>query len=299
MFSRQSTRPAGINTLLTDQRVRRSILDTRPVYAAVDIVGVLADAQDPVELWNDLKDREPALADLVVVCDFLGVEGSMQILEALDLDGVLRLVQSISSPKAERIKNWLARSARERLEEAENPELAILRTRRAYEQHGYSRRWIDQRLRSVSARHELTGEWYRRGVRSSDEFRTLTNELMRAAFGMDVESYRRYKGLYRTGENLRDHMTDLELALSSLGETTAAVLHRDRHTSGFDALVEDARASGSIIAKTRRDIERQAGRSVVSAANHLPSNPRPPHRPSSEAQERRVAPLDAVKNAAA
>jgi hypothetical protein len=233
------------------------------------------------------------------VCDFVGTGGQMHVLEALDLEGVLRLVQSIGSPKAERIRTWLARNARERLEEAENPELAILRTRRAYEQEGYSRRWIDQRLRSVSARHELTGEWYRRGVRSSDEFRALTNELMQSAFGMNVESYRRYKGLYRTGENLRDHMTDLELALTSLGETTAAVMHRDRHTSGFDALLEDARVTGQIISKAREEIEHQTGRSVVSAVNHLPTHPRPPHRPNAEAQERRIAPVDAVKSAAA
>src|SRR5678809_1185764 len=145
----------------------------------------------------------------------------------------------------------------------------ILRARRHYERAGYSRLWIDQRMRSVSARHELTGEWYRRGVRAGEEFRALTNEFFVYAFGMDVESYRRYKGLFRTKQNLRDHMTDLELSLAALGETTAVELHRARHSNGFETLLLDTSDAGLIVRKARQEIEAQLGRSVISASNHL------------------------------
>jgi hypothetical protein len=152
-------------------------------------------------------------------------------------------------------------------------ERLILRARRHYERAGYSRLWIDQRMRSVSARHELAGEWYRRGVRQSDQFRALTNELFVHAFGMDVESYRRYKGLFRTRHHLRDHMTDLELSLAALGETTAVELHRARHSSGFEALLLDARDAGLVVRRARGEIEAQLGRSIVAASNHLSQQP--------------------------
>lgn len=138
-------------------------------------------------------------------------------------------------------------------------------------------------MRSVSGRQELTSEWFRRGVRESDEFRALTNEMMQAAFGLDVESYRRYKGLFRTGANLRDHMTELELALTALSESTAVELARQRRSNGFDALLLDAKETGQIIAKTRAAIEERTGRRVVSAVNHLPmGGPRPPRRPGAQ-----------------
>ena len=199
-----------------------------------------------------------------------------EIQKALEEGTVFEVLLKLDPARADRLKTWLSRTARERLEETDDPELAIVRTRRAYEQQGRSRLWIDQRMRSVSARHELTGEWYRRGVRDGDHFRALTNEMSQAAFGMNVETYRRYEGLFRTRENLRDHMTDLELSLLALAETTAVELHRSRRSSGFGALLLDAKDSGQIIARTRGEIESQSGRPVVSAVNHLPLGPRPP-----------------------
>src|SRR5688500_17555912 len=158
-------------------------------------------------------------------------------------------------------------------------ERLILRARRHYERAGYTRLWIDQRMRSVSARHELTSEWYRRGVRDSEQFRGLSNELYVAAFGMDVETYRRYKGLFRTRENLRDHMSDLELSLLSLAETTAVQLHRTRRSTGFDALLLDAKDAGQAVRRARTEIEAQLGRPVVSASNHLPQRHSSPRQP--------------------
>ena len=277
MLQARKTSRGGIGSLLGDSRVRQVIHESHTLYAAVDLVAVLSESQYPAERWEDLKNANPDVAERVA---FTTPEG----VEALDLEGVFRLIQAIDGPRAQRLKNWMAAAARERIEESEDPELALLRTRRAYEQHGRSRQWIDQRMRSVSARHELTGEWYRRGVRDGEQFRALTNEMMASAFGMDVETYRRYKGLFRTGENLRDHMTDLELALTALGETAAVELHRRRHSSGFDALLLDAKDTGQLIARARKDIEQQIGRPIVSAVNFVTptSGPRPPRRPGAQ-----------------
>ena len=261
MLARKAAYRNGIQNVLDDERVRRLEIEGKTLYAAADVAGILGESEHPAELWNDLKAKEPQVAALVVkTADF----------DALDLAGVFRLAQALHTPRAERIKTWLTNIAVERIEEVDDPELALLRTRHAYEQQGRSRQWIDQRMRSVSGRQELTSEWYRRGVRESNEFRALTNEMMAGAFGMDVETYRRYKGLFRTGQNLRDHMSELELALTTLAESTAVELARQRRTGGFDALLLDAKETGQIIARTRREIEDRTGRPVVSPANYLP-----------------------------
>jgi len=204
-----------------------------------------------------------------------------QIREAIESGTIFELLPTLNEYKAQELRAWLNESAKQLLREQDNPELAIVRTREAYARAGYDRQWIDQRIRSVSARHELTSEWFRRGIREGEQFRALTNEMMRAAFGFDVETYRRYKGLFRSGHHLRDHMTDLELSLLSLGETTAAELHRTRRSNGFDALLSDAKDAGRVIKSARHEIEGQLGRPVVSASNHLRSIPTPPPRPAS------------------
>ncbi len=272
MLARKVSSRNGVQQLLNDQRVRRAEFEGKTVYAAADVAGVLGESDHAAELWEDLKQREPALADAVIPTPEF---------DALDVPGVFLLAQALDTPRAERIKQWLAQTAMERIEEQDDPELALLRTRQHYEAQGFSRQWIDQRMRSVSGRQELTGEWYRRGVRESEEFRALTNEMMQAAFGMDVEGYRRYKGLFRTGQNLRDHMTELELALTTLSESTAVELARQRRSQGFDALLLDAKETGQIIAKTRAEIEQRTGRPVVSAVNFLrPARAtRSPHAP--------------------
>ncbi len=271
MLARKIASRNGVQQLLNDQRVRRAEFEGRTVYAAADVAGTLAESDHAAELWHDLTAREPALAAQVI---------STPEFDALDMAGVFRLVQSMDAPRAERIKSWLAQTAVERIEEQDDPGLALLRTRHAYEQQGYSRQWIDQRMRSVSGRQELTSEWYRRGVRESEEFRALTNEMMQSAFGMDCETYRRYKGLFRTGANLRDHMTELELALTTLSESTAVELARQRRSQGFDALLLDAKETGQIVARTRQAIEERTGRPVVSAVNFI--RPARPQRPAQQ-----------------
>ena len=260
-----------VTALFENERVRRTMHDGQLHYAASDIVRELADTEHPEEYLFELKVREPALAATFEQIAFPnGDNATTEPLDAVTAVDALRLVQSIRSPRAERIRLWLAEAAKQRIEEMENPELAILRTRELYERKGYSRRWIDKRLRGVSSRQELTGEWARRGAAESDDYRQLTNELFHRGFGMDVQGYRRYKGLTnRPGENLRDHMTDLELVLTMLGEATATVFMRDRDVHGLDDLTIAAKDAGDVVASAKAEIERHSGKAVANPFNHL------------------------------
>jgi DNA-damage-inducible protein D len=248
-----------IGHLLEDERVRKTQLGDRVYYAAADVVAVLADCADPRAEWDDLKEFEPALRRRSVLAD---LPGAGEAEEVLGLSGVMRLIQAIDSPRAERLRGWLAEVAAQHVREEVDPELAIQRMRQSYKTKGQPRRWIDQRLRSISARHELVSEWYKRGVRESEQFRALTNKLMQAVFGMDVNAYLQAKGLRR---NLRDHLSDLELGLLSLAETTAAGLHRERHSQGIEALMRDVEEAGRIIGQTREQI---AGAATASPGAH-------------------------------
>ena len=269
MLATKRTGSGGFGGLLNGEHVRRVQHHGRTLYAAVDVVAALGGSRRAAQYWTELKANEPALAAVATSVMFPAIDGADPVqTDALDLEGVLRLAQTIPSAKAERVRKWLAQTACERLEEEKNPELAVVRTRRLYEQKGYSRRWVDKRLRGVSARHELTGEWFKRGATESDQYRTLTNSLMKGAFGMEVEQYRQFKHLDKTGENLRDHMTDLELALTALGETVAVALHRDHDSRGYDQLAADAAAAGEVVARTRQEIESRTGRPVAQSVNH-------------------------------
>jgi hypothetical protein len=255
-----------VTALFENRSVRRTTFEGQTYYAAADIVRSLADTEHPDEYLFDLKVREPALAGLLEKVSF----GGEELFDAVTAADALRLVQSIPSNPAEKIRLWLAGAARQRIEEAENPELAVLSTRELYERKGYSRRWIDKRLRGVSSRQELTGEWAKRGASESDEYRQLTNELFQSAFGMDVAGYRSFKRLTgRPKENLRDHMTDLELVLTTLGEATATLLSRDRDARGIDELTEAAKAAGRVVATAKAEIERLSGKEVTNPGNHL------------------------------
>ena len=260
----------GVDALLHSNTIRRAEqVDGSVLYSAVDIIAALVDSGMATELWEQIKRREPQLAMQARLADFPERDGQRSTRDGLRMEGVFRLIQSIPGPKAERLKTWLAQSASDRLRESENPEMLALRARRLYEQKGYSRRWIDKRLRGVSARQEMTSEWYRRGVKQGEQFRELTNRLMRRGFGMDVEQYRRYKSLTGTSQNLRDHMSDLELALVALGETTAVALHQARGSNSFEQLKADSIDAGTVVARTRRQIERLSHRAVVQPQNHL------------------------------
>lgn len=235
-----------IHHLLEDERVRSVVVDGREVYAAVDLIALLTDCADARAEWDELKQAEPGLARTRVLADLGDEPGEM-----LDLRGVMRLILAIDSAKAEKLRNWMSDVAARTLEEEADPELAIQRLRHGYVAQGRMRSWIDQRLRSISARHEIVGEWYKRGIRDSGQFRLLTNALMESTFGMDVNAFRASKGYVR---NLRDHLSDLELSLLSLAETTAASLHRQRNSSDLESLMRDVQDAGGIVGQARHQI---------------------------------------------
>ena len=238
-------------------------------FSVIDIVGVLTDSPDPKDYWYRIKKREKISGiELSTICRQLKLEaydGKMRVTDCADAEGLLRIIQSIPSPKAEPFKIWLARVGYERLEEIENPELSMERMQALYEKKGYPKEWIDKRMRGIAVRQDLTDEWKNRGATTSKEYAILTNEIMQGAFDLNVDDYKQVKGLAR--ENLRDHMTDIELILTMLGEATTTKLHRDRDSKGFQPLKKDAHDGGAVAGRTRKDIEKQAGKPVVTSEN--------------------------------
>jgi len=239
------------------------------LFSVVDVVNVLTDSQNPQVYWRVLKKRLLAEGNETVTnCNGLKMtasDGKMRMTDVANTEQILRLIQSIPSPKAEPFKIWLARVGYERLEEIENPELSMERMQALYEKKGYSKEWIDKRMRGIAVRQDLTDEWKNRGATTSKEYAILTNEIMQGAFDLKVDDYKQVKGLAR--ENLRDHMTDIELILTMLGEATTTKLHRDRDSKGFQPLKKDARDGGAVAGRTRKDIEKQAGKPVVTSEN--------------------------------
>ena len=193
--------------------------------------------------------------------------GGPQKLLCWHTEGIFRLIQSIPSPKAEPFKRWLARVGYERVQEIEDPELATKRTRALYQAKGYSAAWIEKRMRSIAIRDELTDEWKKRGVRERLEYSILTAEISKAAFGLTPSQYKELKRLRR--ENLRDHMTDLELIFSMLGEASTTEIARNTDPQGFPANKIAAGQGGTIAGNARRELEKKSGRKVVSRENYL------------------------------
>jgi hypothetical protein len=197
--------------------------------------------------------------------DFLTAGGPQKLL-CWNTEGIFRLIQSIPSPKAEPFKRWLARVGYERVQEIEDPEIATKRTRALYRAKGYSDAWIERRMRSIAIRDELTDEWKKRGVKEQLEYAILTAEISKAAFGLTPTEYKELKGLKR--ENLRDHMNDLELIFSMLGEAATTEIAQKRDVVGFEPNKKAAKDGGTVAGNARKDLENQSGRKVVSAINY-------------------------------
>lgn len=238
-------------------------------FSVIDVVSALTESPDPKDYWYRIKKREKISGiELSTICRQLKLEaadGKKYTTDCANTEGLLRIIQSIPSPKAEPFKRWLAKVGYQRLEEIENPELSMERMKQLYEKKGYPKEWIDKRLRGIAVRQDLTDEWQNRGARTSLQYAILTNEIMQGAFDLKVEDYKQVKGLER--ENLRDHMTDIELILTMLGEATTTKLHRDRDSRGFVPLKKDAQEGGAVAGSTRRDIEKRSGRPVVTGEN--------------------------------
>ncbi len=216
------------------KEIRKVIHNNEWWFVIEDVVQLLTDSKDPKQYIQRAKQRDPELKKgWVQIVHTLSIEtaGGLQKMNCANTEGIFRIVQSIPSPKAEPFKRWLARVGHERVQEIEDPELATKRTRALYKAKGYSDDWIEKRMRGIAIREELTDEWQNRGVNTSPEYAILTAEISKAAFGMTPAEYKKFKGLDR--DNLRDHMTDLELIFSMLGEAATTEITRSRDAQGF------------------------------------------------------------------
>ena len=241
-------------------------------FSVVDVVGVLTEQPDYQSARNYWKVTKKRLVDegarLVTNCNRLkmpAADGKMRMTDVANMEQLLRIIQSIPSPKAEPFKQWLAQVGKERLYETIEPQIAIERAVETYRKQGYSEKWIKQRMNSIDARNELTAEWHRAGVESGKDFATLTNVLTKAWSGLTVGQYKDLKGLHK--ENLRDNMTTTELALNMLAEASAAELSKDKNPKGLDESRKVTAQGGKIAGNARKELEEALGRSVISSSN--------------------------------
>ena len=257
------------------QEIRRTIHNNEWWFVITDVVAALTDSADASDYLKKLRKRDPSLSEAFKgggqLVPPLGLEfdtsGGRQLLQCWNTEGVFRLIQSIPSPKAEPFKRWLAKVGYERIQEIEDPELATKRTRAIYQAKGYSDDWIEKRMRSIAIRDELTDEWKKRGVKEQRNYAILTAEISKAAFGLTPSEYARLKGLER--QNLRDHMNDLELIFSMLGEAATTEITRTRDAQGFPESKQAAHAGGTVAGNARRELEKKSGRRVVTSENYL------------------------------
>lgn len=243
-------------------------------FSIVDVVAVLTDSPNPQTYWRVLKKRlKDEGNETVTSCNALkmtAADGKHRLTDVADTEQLLRIIQSIPSPKAEPFKLWLAQVGRERIEETIDPELTIDRALETYLKKGYTREWINQRLQAIQVRKELTDEWDARGVQKGVEYAILTDEISRAWSGMSTRQYKNLKGLKK--ENLRDNMTTLELVLNMLAEATTTQFSKDRKPTTFQENLAVAKAGGQVAGRTRKDIEAQSNMPIISPKNAVQLN---------------------------
>jgi len=238
-------------------------------FSVVDVVEILTDTKRPRKYWNDLKmklQKEGSqLSEKIGQLKMLSPDGKKYLTDVTDTENILRLIQSIPSPKAEPFKLWLAKVGYERIEETEDPELAFDRAMQTYLKKGYSKEWINQRLKSIEVRKDLTDEWQERGVEKGLEYAILTDEITRAWADKSVKEYKKLKGLKK--QNLRDNMTNLELVLNMLAEASTTEISKKKKPESFDENRTVARQGGHVAGTARKEIEAQTGESIVSSEN--------------------------------
>jgi len=257
--------------LFHQKQVRRHWDEEREVwyFSVVDVAAILTDSINPQAYWRKLKERlKKEGNESVTNCHALkmrAADGKMRFTDVADTEQLLRLIQSIPSPKAEPFKLWLAKVGYERIEETEDPELAFDRAMQTYLKKGYSKEWINQRLKSIEVRKELTDEWQTRGMKQGLEYAILTDEITRAWTDKSVKEYKRFKRLKK--QNLRDNMTNLELVLNMLAEASTTEISKKKKPASFDDNKTVARQGGHVAGTARKEIEAQTGKSIVSSEN--------------------------------
>jgi hypothetical protein len=252
------------------KQIRRTLHDNEWWFSIADVVAALTDSVDPSGYIKDMRRRDKELAKgwgQIATPLSIDTPGGKQKINCANTEGLFRIIQSIPSLKAEPFKRWLAKVGYERVQEIEDPELASKRTRAIYRAKGYSDAWIEKRMRGIAVRAELTDEWKNRGVNGEPEYAILTSEISKAAFGMTPSEYKQFKDLDR--ENLRDHMTDLELIFSMLGEAATTEIARKQDAEGFAENRTAARKGGKIAGDAREKLEIETGAKVVSPGNYI------------------------------
>jgi prophage antirepressor-like protein len=268
---------------LFEERKVRTVWDDeaeRWYFSVVDVVGVLTDSADPNNYWKVLKNRlKKEGNETVTNCNrlkLLAADGKMRMTDVADTEQLFRLIQSIPSPKAEPFKQWMAQVASDRLDQMQDPELSIQQAMLDYKRLGYSDNWINQRLKSMEVRKELTDEWQRRGVEGK-QYAALTDIITMEWAGRNTKSYKQFKGIKK--ENLRDNMTNIELALNTLAEAAVTEISKQQQPKGFQHNVRVAKSGGSVAKAARKQLENQLGHSVISPINakqvlgNVPDNP--------------------------
>ena len=253
-----------------DRKIRRVWHNNEWYFSVVDVVEALTDSPTPRQYWGKMKDREfiaLQLSPIWVQLKLPASDGKYYDTDCANTKNMFRIIQSIPSPKAEPFKQWLAQVGYERVQEIENPELAQARMKELYKAKGYSKDWIEKRVRGIAVRQELTDEWKNRGVKEEKEYAILTNEISKATFGKTVDEYKQFKALKK--ENLRDHMTDLELIFTLLGEASTTKIAQSKNALGFPENKVAARKGGKIAGDARKKLEIEAGEEVITPENYL------------------------------
>lgn len=257
--------------LFEDRRIRTAWDEEQEewYFSVQDVVAVLAESSDPKQYIKKMRTRDPELsANWGTICtpvQMPAADGKKRKIQAANAEGLLRIIQSIPSPRAEPFKRWLAQVGRERIEETIDPEQAIDRALETYQKKGYDTDWIHQRLLSIRVRNELTSEWQERGVQQGKEYAILTDEITKAWSGMTTRQYKKLKGLKK--ENLRDNMSTMEIVLNMLAEATTTELSKAHQPEGFSESQKIARRGGSYAGQVRQDIEKDTGRPVITSQN--------------------------------
>ena len=253
--------------------IRRIWHEEEWYFSVVDVVEALTDSPTPRQYWGKVKQREFVKLQLSPIWVQLKLEssdGKTYITDCANTKGMFRIIQSIPSPKAEPFKQWLAQVGYERVQEIENPELAQERMKELYELKGYPKDWVDKRLRGIAIRQNLTDEWKQRGIETERDYSILTAEISKATFGITPSEYKTVKGLTRKTQNLRDHMTDLELIFTMLGEKVTTEISHNEKPETFEKSKKVARRGGGVAGKAREETEKELGRSIVTNQNFLP-----------------------------
>ncbi len=240
-------------------------------FSVQDVLEVLTESKDVKQYLKKMLSRDEQLKNnwgtICTLVEMEALDGKKRKIQAANTESILRLIQSIPSPKAEPFKQWLAQVGAERIAEIENPELAQARIRATYKAKGYSDEWIEKRIRGILVRDELTKEWKERGVKEGKEYSILTAEISKATFGIVPSEYKKLKGLTKSSENLRDHMTDLELIFTMLGEASTTEIAKNKNAQGFEENYNAAKDGGNVAGNARKELEQKSGKKIVSKEN--------------------------------